>query len=282
MPAPLRPHIFLVSLAAVACGPDADALDDTGGDGPGPGDSVGDAEAEQLLYEPDGPGDLALSPDGRVLIATRTGGKVLSWEPGSKATDSEHRNISGLEGIHQGTDKLWACSSDSGVVGAVGWLESSALQEVSDQADDGTLFRYPRAITLAPDGMLLMADATVGALFRIEPDSGATTAYYLDITSPRELIFHDGTLYVAGWEGIYTVDYPGNAATRVDERGAYALAVVEGRVLAGNDDAKVFEVGGPSLGGAEIGRPGGLVALDDTLYVSDLVGSYVWGLPLED
>ena len=268
------------SLLLAACTPIDEADDsDPNSDSDPP---VGDAEFVQLLYLDDGPGDLDTNAAGQLLIATRYGGHVLSWSPGSDGTDTVERSVSGLEGIHVGGgEKVWAAVSDGGMEGAVGWLEDSDLVSVASQADDGTLFRYPRDVALAPDGQLVMVDATVGALFRTDPATGSTTAHYLEIASPRCLLFLGETLYVGGSDGIYTVDYPGNTATRVDNREAWGLLEHDGRVLAANDDAKIFELRGDSIGGAKIGRPGGMAMLDGTLYVSDLVGSYLWSLELE-
>jgi len=279
----LRLSLVGLTLLLVAC-PPVDKADDTGDSDPDSDSdtTVGDVEAEQLLYLDDGPGDLDTNADGQLLITTRYGGHVLSWTPGSDGTDTVERSVAGLEGIHVGDgDKIWAAVSDGGIVGATGWLEDSDLVTVASQADDGTLFRYPRDLVLAPDGWLVMVDATVGALFRTDPATGSTTAYYLEIASPRRLLFVGETLFVGGSDGIYTVDYPGNTATRVDSREAWGLLEHDGRVLAANDDAKIFELGGDSIGGADIGRPGGMAVLDGTLYVSDLVGSHVYGLQLE-
>jgi hypothetical protein len=273
---------LLLVLPMLGCDPKGDDSDapETGVEDSEP---VGDATFEQLLYVDDGPGDLDLSADGRVLVVTRYGGHVLAWTPGSDGTDTVERSIAGLEGIWvRGGETIWAASSDGGIVGAVGALEDSELQAIATQADDGTLFRYPRDLALAPDGRLVMVDATVAALFVTDPKTGATSWSPLAIASPRRLLFVGETLYVGGSDGIYQVGYPDGASTRVDEREAWGLLEHEGTILATNDEAKVFELGGASLGGAEIGRPGGMVVLDGTLYVSDLVGSYVYGLALAD
>jgi hypothetical protein len=272
---------LLLLAALVGCEPDPSPGDS---DDLPPGDSdlpIGDAEAEQVLYVPDGPADLELGADGSLLVVTRYGGDVLAWTPGSKATDSVQRSIAGLEGVHRAAETLWAATSDGGIVGAVGWLEDSELQPVASQADDGTLFRYPRDLVLAPDGALLMADATVGALFRTELETGSTTAYYVEIASPRALLFDDGVLYVGGSDGVFTVDYPGSSATLIDPRPANALLAVGDRILASNADQKIFALDGASLGGADVGNPGGMAVIDDTLFVSDLGGRYLYAMPLD-
>ncbi len=285
MPRRFRLSFLVVALLATACPPGTKPDDSATSDDTDTHDSdtpVGEGEAEQVLYLEDGPGDLDIMDDGRVLVVTRYGGHVLAWTPGHDGTDTEQRSIAGLEGIFVGdADTIWAAVSDGGIVGSVGWLEDHAMNAVADQADDGTLFRYPRDLVVAPDGMLLMADATVGALFRTDPSTGSTTAYYVEIASPRRLLFAGETLYVGGSDGIYTVDYPGSAATRVDGREAWGLLEQGGRVLATNAEAKVFEVGGASLGGAEIDLPGAMLAIDETLYVSDLGGRYLYAMPLE-
>ncbi len=283
MPRSFRLSLVLMAMLVIACDPKGE--DDSADSEVGPRDTdttVGDGEAEQVLYLPDGPGDLDLSTDGEILIVSRYGGDVLSWTIGSDGTDTEERSIAGLEGIWvRGGDTIWAATSDGGMVGAVGWLEDSDMQPVATQADDGTLFRYPRDIALAPDGSLVMVDATVSGLFVSEPSSGATSWSTLEIASPRRLLFVGETLYVGGSDGIYTVEMATGAASRVDSREAWGLLEHEGRVLAANDDAKVFELGGDSLGGAEIERPGGMVAVDGTLYVSDLVEPYLYAMPLD-
>ncbi len=278
----LRLSFLALALPLAAC-PPRDKPDDSGDSDPGgeTGDPVGEVQAEQGLYVEDGPGDLDRLSDGRVLVVTRYGGHVLAWTQGIDGYDTYERSIAGIEGIFVGPDDTtWAAVSDGGIVGAVGWLEDSELVTVATQADDGTLFRYPRDLTLAPDGQLLMADATVGALFRSDPTSGATTAYYVDIASPRTLLFLDDTLYVGGSDGVYQVEYPGSAATRVDSREAWGLLEYDGRILVTNSEQKVFELGGASIGGAEIDRPGALLAIDDTLHISDLGGRYLWSLAL--
>jgi hypothetical protein len=285
MPRWFRLSITATVLLVTACPPGSKPDDTAGTDDTDTHETdtpVGDGEAEQVLYLEDGPGDLDVMSDGRILVVTRYGGHVLSWTPGVDGTDTLQRSIAGLEGIFVGSDDtLWAAVSDGGIVGSVGWLESHDMVAVADQADDGTLFRYPRDVVMAPDGMLLMADATVGALFRTEPATGSTTAYYVEIASPRRLLFVGETLYVGGSDGIYTVDYPGSTATLVDGREAWGLLEQGGRVLASNADAKVFEVGGDSLGGAEIDWPGGMLAVDSTLYVSDLGGRYLYAMTLD-
>lgn len=285
MPRGIRLTILTLPLLLTAC-PAGDKPDDSGGTGDtdtrDTDPPVGDGEAEQVLYVEDGPGDLGQLSDGRVLVVTRYGGHVLAWTPGVDGYDTLQRSISGLEGIWVGQDDtVWAAVSDSGIVGAVGWLEDSELVTLATQADDGTLFRYPRDLVVAPDGWVLMADATVGALFRTDPDSGSTTAYYVEIASPRTLLFVDGTLWVGGSDGVYQVDYPGSTATLVDGREAWSLLEVDGRVLAGNADDKVFQVGGPSLGGAEIGLPGGMVVQDQAVIIGDRGGSYLYELALD-
>lgn len=271
----------LVALLTLSACPPGDKPDDSGDTTPGDdtGETVGDAGAVEVLYLEDGPEDLDWSAEGDLLITTQYGGHVLSWTPGSKGTDTVERSIAGLEGIWvQGGERIWAAVSDGGMEGAVGWLEDSELVALATQVDDGTLFRSPRDVAIASDGTVVTVDATVGAIYRTDPDNGATSMQDVAISSPRRLLIVGETLWVGGGDGVYTMDVAGGELTRVDTREAWGLLEHEGRVLATNDDAKVFEVGGDSIGGAEIDRPGGMAVLDGTLYVSDLVGSYLWAM----
>jgi hypothetical protein len=53
------------------------------------------------------------------------------------------------------------------------------------------------------------------------------------------------------------------------------------RILASNADQKIFALDGASLGGADVGNPGGMAVIDDTLFVSDLGGRYLYAMPLD-
>lgn len=274
---------LLFPLLALGC-PPGDKPDDSAPDtdpGPHDTDTVGDEGAQQLLYVEDGPADLDLNAEGVFYITTQYGGHVLSWTPGTHAYDYDQRGVSGLTGIELDDDgRIWASTSDGGMEGAVGFIENNELNELATQADSGTLFRYPRDVVKAPDGYLLAPDSTVGTLWRIDPNTGDAESLPVDAASPRKLLFVEDTLYLAGSEGIYTVDYPKPTLTQVDERGAWGLVSYGEHLLAANDDSKVFVVGGQSVGGSEIGNPGPMVVVDDTLYVSDLGGTYLWTLDL--
>ncbi len=280
-----RPGLFFLPLLALGC-PSGEKPDDSATDStPDTHDTetVGDEGAQQALYVEDGPADLAARPEGGAFITTQYGGHVLSWTPGTSAYDIEERSVSGLMGIELAEDgRIWAAASDGGMEGAVGFLEDGELVELASQADNGALFRYPRDVVVAPDGYLVAPDSTVGVLWRTDPSSGATTALEVGVASPRKLLFVEDTLYLGGSEGIYTVAYPAATTTQVDTRDAWGLLDFEGMLLAANADSKVFVVGGSSIGGSEIGRPGPMLAIGDTLYVSDLGGSYLWSLDMND
>ncbi len=284
MSAVLRPCLFLLALAACDLRPGDSHADSAADSQPlDSGETQEQPDSEWVLYLEDQPADLAWNTDGELLITTQYGGYLLSWQPGDDDWEVLYRGISGLQAVALGSEgELWACTSDGGMEGAVGRLQDGELQELATQADDGTLFRYPVDVALAPDGMLLVADRTVGAIFRTDPATGSTTALYPGVDSPRALAFSGDELYLAAADGIHLLAYPAATAAQQDTRQGWGLAVHEGSVLAGNDDDKIFTVGGEVLGGQALGRPGSMAIADQLLYVSDLAGSYLYAVNLAE
>ncbi len=276
----------ILALAALcwACDGDGDLpgnvgggseIEDSGGGG------VGELEASQVVRVDDMPNDLALDDQGRLLITTQYGGYLMSYDLQSEELDVEARSVSGLQAVALEDDgTTWACTSDGGMEGTVGLLKDGEVDVIATQSDDGVLFRRPVDLVLTPEGDLLLADRSVDLLFLTDPSSGSTSALDVGITGPRALNFDGDLLYVASEEGVFTLTWPALVRDMPDSREAWGVLPYGDMVLAGNDAQKVFEVGGASLGGVEIERPGSLLAIEDTLYVSDLLGEYLWSLPV--
>jgi len=233
-------------------------------------------EAVEVLSVPDGPGDLELAPDGRVLIATRWGSDVLAWDPATDETDTVHHAVSGLQGVawDPGYERLWAAVSDN-IWGSLGWLDEGNYVAISSEAVDGTPIRLPEDVALAPDGSLVAVDSSMGNLLRADTSTGVATATPITVGNPRALCFHGGDLIVGGADGVYRVDPHGGAATLLDARPARGVLSWEGILLADNDDDGVFVVGGGRVGGTELLGPGPMLGRNGILYVSDIAGDWL-------
>ncbi|MFH1463551.1 MAG: hypothetical protein ABIO70_04120 [Pseudomonadota bacterium] len=280
MPSGFRPWPVALALALLGCPPsagddtEAPDSDDTGAHSAG-------IVAEPVLHVDDGPGDLDLTADGLLLIVTRYGGDVRSWSPQSGAEDVVQHAIPDLEGIFRAADdRLWAASSDGQVEGSVGWIEHNDYEEITDQADDGTLMRGLDDVVLADDGTLIAVDDIMEGLFLTDPGSGSTAFVPLAIDYPQALLLHDGALLVAGNDGVYRVSLPDGGATRLDERAGRGLALWGSTILASNTTDGIYAVGGAIAGGGEIPSPRNLLAVGDTLYVSDAAGYDLYAMDL--
>ena len=236
--------------------------------------TVEQKEATEAFRIPERPWDLALAPDGRLYCSAQGGSKVYTWDPINQ-TRTESRSLPDVQNIlfdEEGT--LFFTSTDNGVTGAFSKLEGNQIVELCTQADDGTLLRWPMDFVYTPDQEWIIADYQQG-LFVLDA-AGSVTTRPSGTGKPQSLLLVDSTLYIAGADGIFLMNWPAGSPERIDDRQGLALLEVNGAIWSSNAEVGLFEVGGSALGFNQAARPGSLLNTSDGIYFADHVGEGVW------
>ena len=137
----------------------------------------------------------------------------------------------------------------------------------------GTLMRWPMDFVQTPNQEWIIADYQQG-LFVI--DAGSVTTRSAGTGKPQGLLLVESTLYIAGEDGIFRMNWPNGSPERIDERPGLSLLEVDGKIWSSNADLGLFEVGGEGVGLNQAARPGSLLSTSDGIYFADHVGEGVW------
>lgn len=231
--------------------------------------------ASQMFRVPERPWDLALSTDGLVYCSAQGGNTMYVWDPISETRTEFQRSISDVQNIlFDDEGVLYFTRTDNGVTGDFSRLDGNQPTVLYTQADDGTLLRWPMDFVKSPSDEWVIADYKQG-LFVINANGSVTTTP-AGVRQPQGLLFVENTLFVAGEEGIFSIDWPNGEPMMVDERSGLALLEVNGEVWASNSEDGLFVVGGSPVGLTQAARPGSLLKTSDGIYFADHVGEGVW------
>ena len=232
-------------------------------------------EATQVFRAPERPWDLALSTDGRIFCSTQRGNKVYIWDPSTEERIELGPSVPDVQNIWlDENDTLYFTNTDNGVTGTLSVLEGNQTTTLYTQADDGTLMRWPMDFVQPAPNEWIIADYQQG-LFVID-SNGSVTTRESGTSKPQGLLWKDGTLYVVGEDGTYSIQWPNGTPQQLDARSGLALVEFNGAIWSSNASIGVFEVGGPALGLTQAARPGSLLRASDGVYFADHVGEGVW------
>jgi hypothetical protein len=241
-----------------------------------PDDSPEGLVLESAFAVPERAWDLAISDEGQVFCSAQSGGKLYSWDPAEQDRDEESDDMGGLRALAFSGPDLYMTLSDEGVTGSLSIRDGRYATVLHTQADDGTLFRDPVDLVAGPDGGWVLADYKAPGLFHVEA-SGAVVFLESGSSAPNGLAFEQDWLWIAGDDGIWRMDWPAGNPEFIDDRSANGLLMVDGVLWAASSADDIFLVGGRSIGGSELARPGSMVgAADGAVFVADRVGEDVW------
>ena len=270
----------VLALACTSGALDSGGTRGSNGDDPAdyvPPDQVPESlSLESVFGVPERAWDLATSPDGILYCSAQSGGKLYSWDPVEQDRDEETDDLSGIRALAFSGDQLYMTLSNQGVTGSLAVRDGRTAEVLYTQADDGTLFRDP--VDLISDGSegWLLADYKAPGLFHIQAN-GSVSFMDSGTSSPIGLALQNAWLWIAGDDGVWRMDWPGGVAELVDIRAANGLLVVGDAVWAASSADDLFVVGGDTMGGDELARPGSMaLAGDGGVFVADRVGEDVW------
>ena len=269
--------LFLMG-ASIGCSSESDS----GEDGPNgsqydPPDDVPESlRMESVFGVPERAWDLTISDSGVVFCSAQSGGKLYSWDPVEADRDEETDDLGGLRGLYAQGEDLYLTLSDFGVTGSLAIRDGRNAEVLFTQADDGTLFRDPVDLVSAPDGGWVLADYSAPGLFYVDAD-GAVQWMDAGTSAPNGVAFEEQWLWIAGEDGVWRKDWPNGTPQLIDSRPANAVALVGEAIWAASAADDIFVVGGSTLGGDNLARPGSMaVASDGSVYIADRVGEDVW------
>lgn len=267
----------MLLLASLACGNnETDSSTSNGGDS-GIETSSTDIEpqtATQMFRVPNRPWDLAVTSEGLIYCSAQGGNTIYIWDPTSETRTELPRSISDVQNILFDDNILYFTRTDNGVTGDISFLDGNQPTVLYTQADDGTLLRWPMDFVKSPNEEWVIADYKQG-LFVVDPN-GSVKTVSAGASQPQGLLFVENTLFVAGENGIYSIEWPNGEPTLLDTRSGLALIEVNGEVWSSNAELGLFTVGGNPLGLTQAARPGSLLKTSDGIYFADHVGEGVW------
>jgi hypothetical protein len=241
-----------------------------------PDDAPDGLVLESAFAVPERAWDLAISDEGHVFCSAQSGGKLYSWDPVEQDRDEETDDMGGLRALAFVGSELYMTLSDQGVTGSLSIRDGRRADVLHTQADDGTLFRDPVDLVVGPDGGWVLADYKAPGLFHVDA-SGAVVFLSSGSVAPNGLAFEEDWLWIAGDDGIWRMDWPAGTPEVMDSRSANGLLMVDGALWAASSGDDIFLVGGDTIGGSELARPGSMaVAPDGSVFVADRVGEDVW------
>ena len=271
--------MLLMLLGLSACGnKGVDSAETLNEHETGPNTLESDVEpksATEKFRAPERPWDLAISPDGRIYCSTQGGNKLYIWDPILETRTEFERSISDVQNILFDDDgTLYFTTTDNGVTGGLYRLEDNQPVKLYTQANDGTLMRWPMDFVKSPNEEWVIADFQQG-LFVVD-STGTVTVISSGSNKPQGLLFVGDTLFVAGEDGIFRIEWPNGDPKLIDERPGLALVEVNGEVWSSNSSLGLFTVEGYPIGLTQAARPGSLLNTADGVYFADHVGEGVW------
>ena len=231
-------------------------------------------DATEVFRVPNRPWDLALSADGLIYCSAQGGNTMYIWDPTAEMRTEFPRSISDVQNILFDDDVLYFTRTDNGVTGDFSKMDGNQPIVLHTQADDGTLLRWPMDFVKSPNGEWIIADYKQG-LFVIDANGSVTTTS-ARASQPQGLLFFEETLFVAGEDGIFSIEWPNGEPILVDSRSGLSLVEVNGEIWSSNSELGIFIVGGSPLGLTQAARPGSLLKTSDGIYFADHVGEGVW------
>ena len=270
---------FITIFGFGCTGATADKFTDTAAEG-SPTETLEIAsEIKQAFRVPERAWDLAVDSNGLIYATTQAGSLVYQWDPVTDNRDEIQNRFPDIVALNFSEDSTLFTTTDHGVTGTLSQRKDNEITVLANQSEDGTLFRWPADITLAPDESWVIADIEAHVAFQISTaEERNVSVLPVGSNSPEAVAFFEGNLIVGGSDGVYQKPWPVGPATKIDSRAAYGLAIYDGHLLASNPDQGLFVVEGPELRfeAGDLGaRPGSLLVVDETLYVSDRVGEWV-------
>jgi thiol-disulfide isomerase/thioredoxin len=167
------------------------------------------------------PWDLAMLPDGRVLIAMAGIHQLWAYDPGTETVEAVAGTTN--EGLVDGPmSEAWFSQPSGLTVDAAGriWIadsESSALRHLDpgdggeigtavgqglfdfglrDGSADQALLQHPLGVTALPDGSIAISDTYNGAIRRYDPGTKQVSTLITGLREPSDAIVADGDLLV--------------------------------------------------------------------------------------
>ena len=239
--------------------------------------TVEEKNATEVFRVPERPWDLIEGPNGILYCSAQGGNKIYMWDPLTEMRSDYPNSVPDVQNIYfDSDDTLFFTKTDNGVTGSLSKMVGNQSIDVYTQADDGFLMRWPMDIIRPPtnEGWVI-ADYGAGVLFVVDEDERISIRD-AGSTKPQTLLFVDSLLYVAGEDGIYSIQWPDGEPLLLDERAGLGLANVNGQIWSSNSTQGIFQVAGEPIGLNQAARPGNLLRISDQIYFVDHVGEGVW------
>ena len=238
--------------------------------------TVEEKDATEIFRVPERPWDLIKGPNDTLYCSTQGGNKVYIWDPLTEMRSEYPYSVPDVQNLYFEDDTLFFTNTDNGVTGSLSKMVGNQRVEVYSQADDGFLMRWPMDMIRPPtnDGWII-SDYAAGVLFVVD-DQERVSVRDAGSTKPQSLLFVDSVLYVAGEDGIFSIEWPDGEPILLDERTGLGLASVNGQIWSSNSTLGIFEVAGEPIGLNQAARPGNILHISDQIYFVDHVGEGVW------
>lgn len=243
---------------------------------PNDSSSLEEQEAIEVFRVPERPWDLIEGPNDTLYCSTQGGNKIYIWDLLTETRNQYPHSVPDVQNLYFYDDTLFFTNTDNGVTGSLSKMDGNQSVELYSQADDGFLMRWPMDIIRPStnDGWII-ADYAAGVLFVVD-DQERVSVRDAGSAKPQSLLLVDSVLYVAGEDGIFSIEWPDGEPTLIDQRTGLGLANVNGQIWSSNSTLGIFQVTGESIGLYQAARPGNILHISDQVYFVDHVGEGVW------
>ena len=238
--------------------------------------SIEEQEAIEVFRVPERPWDLIEGPNNTLYCSTQGGNKVYIWDLLTETRTQYPHSVPDVQNLYFDEDTLFFTNTDNGVTGSLSKMNGNQRVELYSQADDGFLMRWPMDIIRPStnDGWII-ADYAAGVLFVVD-EQERVSVHDAGSTRPQSLLLVDSILYIAGEDGIFSIEWPDGEPTLIDERAGLGLENINGQIWSSNSTLGLFEVAGEPIGLYQAARPGNILHISDQIYFVDHVGEGVW------